>query len=340
MNESSLDVIFLANEIKVSASYLTKEFEQPDDNAHIWALRGVSFDVSAGNVVGILGAKGAGKSTLAKIISGVITPTTGNISFGGKSAMVSMNNSFNKKLTGRENIKFKCFLAGLSNKKIKELINEIIEFSDLSEFIDLPVKSYSTEMKLKLAFSIAFYQNLDVLIIDEALSFSKDDLFKQRCVDRIAELKKQRKIIFIISDSPHLLKDLCDQIMWLTNGKITAFNWSKEVIEAYNAFTKQQKNLAKKERLEYKNKLNEEKASFNINHYYEEMLALEESSFKDFDPTVFKQMFFPSQPAAIGKLALSSKLMLALILIAFMTIVIHYVPTRPLAEIISELFSH
>ena len=348
---TSLDVIFLSKEIKVSASYVTKKYEMhkkksdktqatlkknKKKNADFWAIRGVSFEVMAGEAIGLIGTNGSGKSTLSNIIAGATSPTTGEIMINGKTSIIAIGAGLNKQLTGRENIRLKCLLAGMSNKEINSVMDDIIAFSDLDDFIDQPIKNYSSGMKSRLGFSISVHNNPDILIIDEALSVG-DKTFNQRCVDKIYDFKAQGKTIFFVSHSLSAIKNLCDRVIWMHDGEMKQFGPTEEVITAYQEYVEWYKKLPKKEQLSYNIKQKKERSHFDIDHYYQQIISQLEFSHSDIELDQIKNMFDSARLS--NKMELSSKLLIASIIVGLLMIVLNHVPTRPITEIISEVLS-
>jgi len=349
----NLDVIFLSTEIKVSASYVTKKYEmhkkkfdktraafkKKKEGVDFWALRGVSFEVMAGEAIGLIGTNGSGKSTLSNIIAGSSTPTTGEIIINGKTSIIAIGAGLNKQLTGRENIRLKCLLSGMSNKEINDIMDDIIAFSDLDDFIDQPIKNYSSGMKSRLGFAVSVHNNPDILIIDEALSVG-DKTFNQRCVDKIYDFKAQGKTIFFVSHSLGAVKNLCDRTIWMHDGVMKKFGATEEVIEAYREHIAWYKKLTRKEQRIYKRKQKQERKILNIDDYYQETVTQLESSDTAFEPTEIKNMFYPARLST--EMELSSKLLIAIILVVLLIIAVQYIPFQASStteEIISGLFS-
>ncbi len=200
------------------------------------ALEDISFFVSRGESLGIIGDNGAGKSTLLKILAGTLTPTSGSVRVDGRAAaLLELGAGFHPEFTGRQNIYLNASLMGLTEAEIKEREQDIIEFSELGKFIDQPVKTYSSGMYLRLAFSIATSVDPEILIIDEALSVG-DQYFQQKCIKRMASFKERKKTIVFCSHSMYLVQELCNQALWLNNGRLEAHGDSATVVGAYLTF--------------------------------------------------------------------------------------------------------
>lgn len=218
-----------------------------------YALRDVSFTADEGNVIGVVGVNGSGKSTLSKAIAGIIPATSGEIERNGETSIIAVNSGLDKQLSGRENIELKCLMLGFDKKTVKELEPEIIEFADIGEFIDQPVKTYSSGMKSRLGFAISVNVNPDILVIDEALSVG-DQTFTDKCLDRMNEFKEQGKTIFFISHALGQVKEFCDKLIWMEYGRIKAYGPVGEVMPHYRQFLKRFKKMTKKEKQQYRKK--------------------------------------------------------------------------------------
>ena len=204
-------------------------------------LSDISFSLSLGQSLGVIGDNGAGKSTLLKIISGTIQPTAGNIEVNGRvAALLELGAGFHPEFTGRQNIHLNASLLGISDKEIKEKEHKIIEFAELEDFIDRPIRTYSSGMHVRLAFSIATMVDPDILVVDEALAVG-DIPFQKKCMSRMNLFKKQGKTMLFCSHSMYHVQELCDQVIWLDNGKIKKAGKCDEVVGLYEAFCNRQK---------------------------------------------------------------------------------------------------
>ena len=201
------------------------------------ALDNISFKVNKGEVLGIIGQNGSGKSTLLKTIANIFEPDSGSInSFGNKVGLLSLGAGFDNNLSGYENIFLSGMLLGYNKKYIKSIINEIIEFSELKEFIYKPVGTYSSGMYSKLSFAIAAFLEKDIILIDEVLSVG-DIHFKEKSSNKIKELiSDKEKTVIIVSHSISTVKDLCDRIIWLDEGKIMEQGEQKQILKEYKEF--------------------------------------------------------------------------------------------------------
>jgi len=203
-------------------------------------LKDLSFKIKKGEVVGIIGPNGAGKSTLLRLLAGVYIPAEGQIKTSGKVALLAgVGAGFQGNLSGRENIYLSGSIYGISNKKLKSLEESIIEFSEIEEFIDQPLKTYSSGMRARLAFSIASNLSPDILLIDEVIAVG-DASFKTKSMDRIKQMVEGDATVIIISHSQSLLAMICDRIMCLHKGKIDCFTEnSDDAIERYHLLSQQ-----------------------------------------------------------------------------------------------------
>ena len=206
-----------------------------DTSGHIIvkALKNLNFELKNGDKLGIIGSNGAGKSTLLRAITGVYPPTEGRVATKGNIAsLIDISLGIDHEATGRENIILRGALLGITDAEMKEKINEIIEFSELNEFIDMPVRTYSSGMHLRLAFSVSTVINPEVLIMDEWLSVG-DENFKIKADTRLAKLVNSTDILVIASHSSELIKKNCNRVIWLENGEIKMDGNPKEICPLY-----------------------------------------------------------------------------------------------------------
>jgi ABC-type polysaccharide/polyol phosphate transport system ATPase subunit len=203
------------------------------------AVKGVSFDVKKGEILGIIGKNGSGKSTMLKALAGIFNPDSGTIDMKGHTvSLLSIGVGFQKEVTGRENILLSGMLLGFSEDVIREKMPEIIEFAELGKFIDMPVKTYSSGMYSKLAFSITAILETEIMLIDEVLSVG-DEHFKKKSYAKMKELISNReRTVVIVSHSISTLRELCDTVMWMHEGEIKQMGKPEEVLPVYREFMK------------------------------------------------------------------------------------------------------
>lgn len=199
-------------------------------------LDGISFEVKKGESVGIIGRNGCGKSTTLKLLTRIMYPDSGTITVDGRvSALIELGAGFHPDMTGRENIYINASIFGLSKKEIDRRLSRIIEFSELEHYIDNPVRTYSSGMYMRLAFSVAINVDADVLFVDEILAVG-DLAFQNKCFDRLMEIRKSGTTIIIVSHSLDMIERLCDRTIWINDGKIAGSGIPKEVHEQYRRF--------------------------------------------------------------------------------------------------------
>ena len=198
-----------------------------------WALKDVDFHVGKGEVVGLIGSNGAGKSTLLKVVSGVMKPTKGKVDVHGViSPMIELGAGFDGNLTARENIYLNGAILGYSKKFLDSKFNEIVEFSELKDFLEVPVKNFSSGMTAKLAFSIATIVNPEILIVDEILSVG-DIKFQEKSKKKMMEMIKGGTTVLYVSHSLDSIRDLCTKVVWLEHGKVVKIGDTNEVCDEY-----------------------------------------------------------------------------------------------------------
>lgn len=219
-----------------------------------YALTNVTFEAEKGDIVGFIGTNGSGKSTLSNIIGGIVPETSGEVIVNGETSLIAVASGLKDDLSGRENIELKLLMLGFNKREIKELEPEIIEFSELGNFIDQPVKSYSSGMKSRLGFAISINVDPDILIIDEALSVG-DKAFAEKSINKMREFKKEGKTMIFVSHSLGQMKEFCEKILWLEFGTVRAFGSVNEVLPQYESFINQYKKMSKSEKEAYRLKI-------------------------------------------------------------------------------------
>ena len=196
-------------------------------------LKDINIKIEKGETVALIGVNGSGKSTLLKLITKIIYPTKGNIKVHGKiSSLLELGAGFHPDFSGRENIYFNASIFGLTKQEIDNRLDKIIEFSELGEFIDTPVRTYSSGMYMRLAFSVAINVDADIILIDEILAVG-DQKFQEKCMSKMLELKKQGKTMVFVSHSKDAVEFLCDRAIWLNNGTIQMDGKTKDVMKEY-----------------------------------------------------------------------------------------------------------
>lgn len=200
---------------------------------YFWALKDIDFRINKGDVVGIIGANGAGKSTLLKVVSGVYKPTTGTVEVNGKiSPMIELGAGFDPELTARENIYLNGAILGYSKEFLEDKFDEIVEFSELKDFLDVPIKNFSSGMVAKLAFSISTIVDPEVLIVDEILSVG-DIKFQEKSKNKMMSMIEGGTTVLYVSHSIDSIKQLCSKVIWLDHGKIVKMGDAKEICDEY-----------------------------------------------------------------------------------------------------------
>lgn len=199
------------------------------------ALKNVSFEIGKGEAVGIIGDNGAGKSTLLKLITGVAFPTEGEVTVEGKvAALLELTAGFSMEMTGRENIYLKGYILGLTDKEIKRIEERIVDFAELGDYIDQPVRTYSSGMKMRLGFAINVNIEPDVLVIDEALSVG-DATFKKKCKNKIADTIKSGVTVLYVSHSAESVRELCSRAIYMKKGELVFDGPTDEALQVYQA---------------------------------------------------------------------------------------------------------
>jgi lipopolysaccharide transport system ATP-binding protein len=197
------------------------------------ALVDVSFEIAAGEMVGVVGPNGSGKSTLLKLLAGIVRPTRGSVEVRGRlAALLELGAGFHPEISGRENIEINGLLLGLSRRQIAERFNEIVRFAELEEFLDAPLKTYSSGMAVRLGFSIAAHSDPDVLLVDEVLAVG-DEAFSHRCLEKFAEFERAGKTILVVSHDLALVSQRCRRAIWLDRGRLRADGPAGETVALY-----------------------------------------------------------------------------------------------------------
>jgi ABC-type polysaccharide/polyol phosphate transport system ATPase subunit len=215
----------------------------------VTALDGVSFNVEKGQTLGLIGENGSGKSTMLKIAAGIAKPSSGRIATVGKvSALIELGAGFHPEISGRENVFINGIMLGLTKKEISAKFDEIVQFAELEEFIDAPVKTYSSGMYMRLGFSVAINVNPEILLIDEVLAVG-DASFIPKCLDRIDDFRRRKKTILFVSHDLATVEKICDRVVWLKNGRVAAIGEPKRTVDAYlqDVAAKQEKAFEKKQ---------------------------------------------------------------------------------------------
>jgi len=197
------------------------------------ALKGVSFDVPAGKTFGIVGRNGSGKSTMLKLIAGIGKPTSGSVRVDGRvSALIELGAGFHPEISGRDNVYVNGMMLGLSRREIARRFDDIVRFAELEEFIDAPVKTYSSGMYMRLGFAVAINVDPDVLLVDEVLAVG-DEAFTHKCLDKFADFRRRGRTVLLVTHSLDLVTRFCDEALWLDGGVVKAHGDPKRVIDAY-----------------------------------------------------------------------------------------------------------
>ena len=197
------------------------------------ALNGVSFSVPAGSTFGIIGRNGSGKSTMLKLVAGITKPTVGSVTVNGRiSALIELGAGFHPEISGRENVFINGIMLGLSKREITRRFDEIVEFAELAEFIDAPVKTYSSGMYVRLGFAVAVHVDPDVLLVDEVLAVG-DESFSHKCLDKFAEFRRRGKTILLVTHQLGLVERFCDEALWLDDGRSKGIGDPRRVVAAY-----------------------------------------------------------------------------------------------------------
>ncbi len=259
-----------------------------------WALKNISFELKQGETLGIIGHNGAGKTTLLKLISGLLYPTTGNIQINGKlNALISLGIGFNPVLTGRENI-FVCgTIMGYPIDLIKSKFDDIVSFSELEDFIDSPIKNYSSGMMARLGFSIAVSIEPQILLVDEILAVG-DLNFAIKCYRRINEFRSGGGSIILVSHSPYSIRANCNRVLWIEEGKKQKIGKTKEICDEYESFSAQKDDVSSSKTYLDKNYIKDLKLKYNkiieSGSYFDLKILIESN--KNIDNAIIAISFF------------------------------------------------
>lgn len=232
-NDISMRYLMTYDRIQSIKEYIVQMLRGKIKYEEFWALKNVSFEVERGEVVGIIGHNGAGKSTLLKVISGILKPTGGELEVHGNVVpMLELGSGFDHDLTGRENIFLNGSILGYSEKYLKEKYDQIVEFSELGKFIDVPIRNYSSGMLMRLAFSIATVVQPEILIVDEILAVG-DAAFQEKSKARMLELMGGGTTVLFVSHSLEQIREMCDRVIWLEHGQVKAIGPTNDICDAY-----------------------------------------------------------------------------------------------------------
>jgi ABC-type polysaccharide/polyol phosphate transport system ATPase subunit len=197
------------------------------------ALDGVSFEVPRGSTFGVIGENGSGKSTLLKLLAGITKPTRGEVNVAGRiSALIELGAGFHPEISGRENVAINGIMLGLSRREVDERFEQIVRFAELEEFIDAPVKTYSSGMYVRLGFAVAIHVDPEILLVDEVLAVG-DEAFTRKCLDKIGELRRAGRTIVLVTHSLGLVEKMCDEALWLRRGKVADKGDPRRIVDAY-----------------------------------------------------------------------------------------------------------
>ncbi len=213
-------------------------FEKNPNKEQLEVLHDISLSIDKSTVFGMIGNNGSGKSTLLKLIAGIYKPDKGRVTLNGRvSTLIEIGAGFHPEFTGRENIFINGIILGLPRKEIKKRFDQIVAFAELEEFIDAPVRTYSTGMYMRLGFSVAVNVDPDILLIDEVLAVG-DESFQKKCIEKIMEFKNSGKTMVIVSHSMEMMKRLCDDVAWVRDGTLVRGSTPADTIAAYQSANK------------------------------------------------------------------------------------------------------
>jgi len=215
-------------------THLSQWFQRDSDAEPFWALRNVSFRLERGEGLAVFGSNGAGKSTLLSLVAGLAPADEGHVAVNGRiAALFELGSGFHPDLTGVENIRLNASLLGLGRARVNELFDQIVEFSGIGEFVEEPIRTYSTGMLMRLAFSVAIHLDPEVLLVDEILAVG-DAAFQQKCFDRILEFRKTGTTFLCVSHAVGMVQHFCDRALWLDHGELLMDGKIDQVFDAYS----------------------------------------------------------------------------------------------------------
>jgi ABC-type polysaccharide/polyol phosphate transport system ATPase subunit len=218
-------------------THLSRWFQRDGDAEPFWALRNVSFRLERGEGLAVFGSNGAGKSTLLSLVAGLAQADEGHVAVNGRiAALFELGSGFHPDLTGVENIRLNASLLGLGRARVNKLFDQIVEFSGIGEFVDEPIRTYSTGMLMRLAFSVAIHLDPEVLLVDEILAVG-DAAFQQKCFDRILEFRKAGTTFLCVSHAVGMVQHFCDRALWLDHGELLMDGKIDQVFDAYSGRT-------------------------------------------------------------------------------------------------------
>jgi len=198
-----------------------------------WALKNISFDLYHGETLGLIGRNGAGKSTLLRLLAGIISPERGRIiSDGSQASLLSLQIGFIPYLTGRSNAILSGMLLGLQRNEVEKMMGQIVQFSELEDFIDQPIRTYSSGMKARLGFSVAFHTDPDILLVDEVLGVGDED-FRKKSTTAIRKKIHSNKTVVLVSHAPQIIRQLCDRVVWIEKGVVKMVDEAEKVMSDY-----------------------------------------------------------------------------------------------------------
>jgi len=222
-----------ANRPRTLQESVIKGMRGLSSQAAFWALRHVDLEVLPGRVIGVIGPNGAGKSTLLRLVGGIGSPDEGHLEVRGRvGSLLDLGIGFHPDLTGRENVMISSVISGLTRQQVRRRFDEIVAFAELEEFIDSPLRTYSSGMQMRLGFAVAVHTAPDVLLIDEVLTVG-DIAFQHKCFEKVVSFRDQGGAILVVSHDLDVLRDLCDRVLWLEHGQTAAYGSAQETIDAY-----------------------------------------------------------------------------------------------------------